>query len=194
MTRPRFAFTLSPTGQVLGADGQPCTASQVDASQIDVPHLAPHVERWTLPQGDAPGVLIRYSCHCWTSRYDPAFHAGELRIMDVTRPRVRDLARLDASRDLPQFMRQLDQHRIYVTASERNYGVYNMALTAPDGLAYTAFFLLRPQKGRFNGQRHRLVLTVESAYHTVQPQKGSKTSLSAVLAAGLRGRVVKYRR
>ena len=139
-------------------------------------------------------MLIRYSCHCWTNSYDPAFHIAELRIMDGKRPRVRDLARLDASRDLPQFMRQLDRHRIYVTASERNYGVYNMAFTAPDGLAYTAFFLVRPQAGRFDRQRHKLVLTVESAYHTVQPQRGTKTSITAVLAAALQGKTVKFRR
>ena len=194
MTLPVLPYLLSATGQVQHADGSPLGAQQVDANQISVPHLTPHVERWPLPRGDTPGVLIRYSCHCWTSSHDPAFHAGELRIMDGKRPRVRDMVRLDASRDLPMFMRQLDRHRIYVTASERNYGVYNMAFTAPDGLAYTAYFLLRPQAGRFNRHRHKLVLTVESAYHTVQPQKGSKTSLSAVLAAGLQGRVVKYRR
>ena len=57
-------------------------------------------------------MLIRYSCHFWTSSYAPAFHAAELRIMDRNRPRVRDMARLEASRDLPMFMRQLDRHRI----------------------------------------------------------------------------------
>jgi hypothetical protein len=61
-------------------------------------------------------------------------------------------------------------------------------------MAYTAFLILRQQKGRYDGIRHSLTLFVESAYHTVQPQVGSKTSLTAVLSAALRGDKVKYRR
>ncbi|PTX41566.1 hypothetical protein [Allosediminivita pacifica] len=167
---------------------------QVDAEQIEVQHLVPHVERWTLPKGESIGMLISYSCHCWSSSLDPIHPDDLLRIMDGTRPRVVDMARLEASHYLPDLMRGLDQHRVYVTASERNYAVYNMSFIADDGLCYTAFFKVRPKKGRYNGARHHLELFVESAYHTVQPQKGTKTKLAAVLSEGLKGRMVKYRR
>jgi hypothetical protein len=187
-------FLLSPAGQVTHADGRPYLAAEVDATEVAVPHLTPHVERWTMPKGDEVGVLVRYSCHCWTSAHDPERHEEELRILDGVRARVCDPARFEASRELPDLIRAMHQHRIYVTASERNYGVYNMAFTAPDGLSYTAFFMLRKNKGRFDGARHKLLLTVESAYHTVQQQKGTKTSMPAVLSAALRGKTVRYRR
>lgn len=139
-------YCLSQTGQVLHADGSPFAAPEVEATDIAVPHLTPHVERWTLPKGESIGVLIRYSCHCWTSSFSPDHHTGELRIMDGIHPRVGDLVRLEASTELPTLMRTMYQHFIYVTASERNYGVYNMAFTASDGLSYTAFFMVRPRR------------------------------------------------
>lgn len=187
-------LTLSPGGPLLGPDGQPFNGGQVDATQIDVPHLAAHVVAYTLPKGDVVKVLVRYSCHCWTTAHDPALHAGMVQIMDGPRARVPDTARLQASVALAQLIASLDHHRIYVTASDRNYGAYNAAFVTPDGLAYTAFFVVRPNKGRFNGIRHALGLFVESAYHAAQPQAGSKTSMAAVLAAALQGSKVRYRR
>lgn len=191
------SYYLSPAGELLTQDGAPCAdlgLVHIDAEEIEVQHLSPHVERWTLPEGESIGLLISYSCHCWTTNLDMAHPGGLLRIMDGTRPRVLDMARLEASHYLPDLMRALDQHRLYVTASERNYAVYNMSFIAEDGLCYTAFFKVRRKKGRYNGARHHLELFVESAYHTVQPQKGTKTKLAAVLSEGLKGRMVKYRR
>jgi hypothetical protein len=187
-------LTLHPDGPLLGPDGQPFQGQQVDARLIDVAHLAAHVVSYALPQGDVVKVLVQYSCHCWTSAHDPVQHAGQVQIMDGTRARVQDPVRLQASVALSQLIASLDRHRIYVTASDRNYGVYNAAFVTEDGTAYTAFFVLRPQKGRFDGIRHSLGLFVESAYHAQQPQVGSKTSLTAVLAAALKGDKVKYRR
>ena len=187
-------YTLSSTGQVILTTGAACTETSVDAASITVPHLPPHVQRWTLPKGDSVGVLIRYSCHCWTSQHDPAHHKDEMKIMDGVRARVCDVARFEASQELPRLMQDLDRHRIYVTQSERNYGVYNLAFVAEDGMAYTAFFMIRPDRGRFNKARHSLTLTVESAYHTVQPQQGTKTSLTAVISNALQGKTVRYRR
>lgn len=114
--------------------------------------------------------------------------------MDGPRARVLDLARIEATKELADLIRGLDRHRIYVTAAERNYGAYNAGIVAEDGLAYTVYFTLRPDKGRHDGIRHSLRLTVESAYHSAQPEAGSKTSLTAVISAALRGEKVKYRR
>lgn len=82
-------YRLSPTGTLLTQDGASCADSDtrpLDADQIEVQHLAPHVERWTLPKGESVGVLISYSCHCWTTKLDPAHPDDLLRIMDGTRP------------------------------------------------------------------------------------------------------------
>lgn len=190
-------YYLSTAGELLTRKGAPCSdmgLTQVTAEEIEVPHLSPHVARWTLPKGDNVGVLISYSCHCWTTTLDIAHPDDLIRIMDGTRARVIDIARLEASHGLPELMQSLDQHRIYVTAAERNYAVYNMSFIADDGLCYTAFFKVRQRKGRFDGARHHLEIFVESAYHTVQPQKGMKTKLVAILSEGLQGRMVKYRR
>lgn len=187
-------FVMTPAGAITHSDGTPCLLEEIVATEISVPHLEAHVASWTLPKGEVINVLISYSCHCWTSQHDPDHHGSEQRIMDGVRARVCDSSRFEASAGLPELIKSLDKHRIYVTGSERNYGAYNMSFMAADGLAYTAFFIIRPRRGRFNGIRHRLQLTVESAYHTVQPQVGSKTSLQAALSAGLQGKMVKYRR
>lgn len=83
-------LTLSPGGPLLGPDGQPFEGLNADATQIDVPHLAAHVVRYTLPKGDVVKVLVQYSCHCWTSAHDPVHHAGMVQIMDGPRARVQD--------------------------------------------------------------------------------------------------------
>lgn len=187
-------YLLSASGRLHHNNGQPCTAKEVDSREVAVPHLTPHVERWTLPRGENIGVLVVYSCHCWTSQYRSEPGVDELKIMDGLRARIFDSARFEASKELPELISSMQRFRIYVTSSERNYGVYNMRFTASDGLSYTAFFMVRKKKGRFDGVRHTLVLSVESAYRIAQPQKGMKTSLRAILAAALRGETVRYRR
>ncbi len=194
MPLPPRRHTITQDGQILHPNGQPFDGDQIDAGLIGLPHLAAHVVSYALPRGDEVKVLVQYSCHCWTSAHDPDHHAGQVRIMDGIRARVHDPARLLASVALSGLIRNIDQHRIYVTASDRNYGVYNAAFVAEDGMAYTAFFVVRPKKGKFDGIRHHLAMFVESAYHTAQPQMGSKTSLTAVLAAAMKGDKVKYRR
>jgi hypothetical protein len=61
-----------------------------------------------------------------------------------------------------------------------------------DGTAYTAFFTLRPQKGRFDGIRHKLRLYVESAHHRPQPENGQKVKIAVVIGQALMGKKVKY--
>jgi PhoPQ-activated pathogenicity-related protein len=70
--------------------------------------------------------------------------------MDGLRARIFDSARFQASKELPELISSMQRFRIYVTSSERNYGVYNMRFTASDGLSYTAFFMVRKKKGRFD--------------------------------------------
>ncbi|WP_159452458.1 hypothetical protein [Tropicibacter naphthalenivorans] len=45
-------YRLSPTGDLLTQDGAPCpdpAPATLDAGQIEVQHLDPHVEGWPLP-------------------------------------------------------------------------------------------------------------------------------------------------
>ena len=60
-------LTLSPGGPLLGPDGQPFEGPHADATKIDVPHLAAHVVRYTLPKGGKDSGQARSSA-CGTRR------------------------------------------------------------------------------------------------------------------------------
>jgi hypothetical protein len=187
-------FSVTGTGLVLRADGALHEGAEVSAGDVAAGHLQPHVETFALDADESVKILILYSCHCWTCRYDEGLHAGQMRFMDGVRARAFDLVRHDASIHLSGLMRNLPQNRIYVTRSERNYGVYSATLADADGHRYTAYFKLRPEKGRFNGVRYKLLLVVESAYGQVQPEAGMKTNFRAIVAKAREGKMVKYRR
>lgn len=165
----------------------------VEATAVAVAHLAPHVETFALDATDSVRILIAYSCHCWTCAFDPVAHASQTMFIDGTRHRAFDPVRHDASVHLGDLLRALPENRLYVTPSDRNYGVYNATLPDESGAFYTAFFTLTPRSGRFNGTRHQLTLYVESAYARSQPE-GMKTSFRAAVAKAREGKTVKYRR
>ena len=83
--------------------------------------------------------------------------------MDGIRPRAFCPDRYVASSALGGLLANLHRNRLYLTPSDRNYGTYNNATTIlANGTAYTAFFTLKPHKGRFDGIRHKLRLYVET--------------------------------
>lgn len=112
--------------------------------------------------------------------------------MDATRPRVFCPDRYAASGVLVDLLGNLPNNRLYLTRSDRNYGTYNATTILGDGTAYTAFFTLKPRKGRFDGIRHKLRLYVESAHHRPQPEDGQKVKVSAIISKALKGEAVKY--
>ena len=57
---------------------------------------------------------------------------------------------------------------------------------------YTAFFTLKPHKGRFDGIRHKLRLYVESAHQRSQPEDGQKVKVAVIIGQALQGKKVKY--
>ena len=191
-------YKLDSDGQLYGEDGRARDDDRIDADHIEVQHLVPHVVTFdvgTKRQSDRAKVLVRYSCHCWSSKWDNKHSTGKIRIMDGTRERSFDPVRFNASCDLPALIKALQKIPVYVTRSERNYGCYNAAHLDEEGKAYTAYFTMRPHKGRFNRIRHTLLLQVESAYLRDQPEEGgSKTSLRAIISASRKRRLVKYRR
>ena len=187
------SFTLSGLGQVYQENGDLYTDPQIDANEVKVPHLLPHIVRFTLNKGDKINILVRYTSHCWTFAPKEASSHPRLIFMDGKRPRIFDPDRYARSFSLPDLIVNLDKHRIYLSGRERNYGCYNATLIT-DGVAYTAFFTLERNKGRFDNIRYKLLMRIESAYIRQQPQKGTKASLSAIIAKAQEGKVVNYRR
>ncbi len=118
-----------------------------------------------------------------------------MQIMDGIRPRAFCPDRYGASAALGGLLANLPRNRLYLTPSDRNYGIYNATTILPDGTAYTAFFTLKPRKGRFDGIRHKLRLFVESAHYRPQPEDGQKVNVAAIIGQALQGkRVKRFRR
>jgi hypothetical protein len=110
--------------------------------------------------------------HCFTEKYDPAFHpAGEPIIHDAAgRPRSLCRIRYGISARLPGMIVALDHPRATVTqtARERNW-LHSVSIDEPQG-KYHIFFELRRAAPGDRG-RQDLNLVVESAY----PQDPSRT-------------------
>jgi hypothetical protein len=183
---------VAADGTLTDTNGANVVAEVIDSPQLSVAHLVPHILTVNLPKGDRVNILVEYSCHCWTRTFDTAEHAGQMQIMDGTRPRAFCPHRFAASVDLAGLLGTLPQNRLYLTQSDRNFGTYNATMMLGDGTAYTAFFTLRPHKGRFDGIRHKLRLFVESAHHRPQPESGQKVKIAVVVSQALKGKKVKY--
>jgi hypothetical protein len=186
-------YTIDDTGILHDETGSPVALPTIEDQAVHVPHLAPHVIRYPLPRGDIIGVKVIYSSHCWTEAYDNGVHSPALmKIMDGTRPRVFNSVRFGESKYLEGLLQALPQHKMYLTPSERNYGVYS-ATEIINGSAYTAFFTLVKDRGKLAKIRHSLVMRVESAYHHPQPYKGMKVSLAVAIDKALKREKLKYR-
>ena len=159
-----------------------------------VPHLGSHVAAYALPKGDIIKVRVIYSSHCWSRAYD-AGHEGRIRFMDGIRPRGFCEERYRLSLHLRELIAGLPANKIYMTSAERNFGTYSATKILADNTAYTAFFSLRGDKGRFDGVRHRLTMYIESAYCRPQPDaRGQKTGLPALINAALSGKALSFKR
>jgi len=185
-------YTVAADGTITDTSGALITPAKIPDTRLHVPHLAPHILTLTLPRGDRVNILVVYSSHCWTRTFDPVTHAGQMRIMDNTRPRVFCPDRYAASVALGGLLANLPNNRLYLTRSDRNYGTYNATTILSNGTAYTAFFTLKPKKGRFDGIRHKLRLYIESAHHRPQPEGGQKVNVAAIVSKALEGEMVKY--
>ena len=162
---------------------------------IHVPHLAPHVIQIAMPRGENIKIKIIYSSHCWSEEYKQEEHIlkkPSILVFDNAKRRIFNKDRFEKSKILPEFLAQLPSHKLYLTPSDRNYGVYN-ASKIVDDCVYTAFFTLKKNKGRLNRIRHSLLMRVESAYVIPQPSKGMKTKISVAIDKALKGEKLKYR-
>lgn len=168
--------------------------SNVDDKRVEIPHLAPHVEKYEMSENDHINVLIIYSSHCWTCKEeDSPAEWNNVVFKDHKRPRCFDPSRHFFSHNLPELMRNIPHSKTFVMPSDRNYSCYNTTLPGRFGREYTAYFTVTKRKGRFDGIRHQFVIFVESAYLKQQPTLGMKTNFKAIISKAREGKTVKYR-
>lgn len=167
-------------------------SSPVDAATLQVDHLRPTVISYTMPDGQSVKAFINFSCHCWTVKYDDCPIGGQTKIMDGIRPRAFCPERFNASFGVLELFQNLLNNRIYLTPSDRNFGMYNANFII-NGQSYTAYFTIEKRKGRANGIRYGLAIKVESAYFCPQPSKGSKVKGVTLIGQALKGKKIKYR-
>ena len=115
-------------------------------------NVAPDDKPETIPVS----VLVNFSCHCFTEKFDcdPAFeyrHGREVRSFDEQRYAL--------SLNLPSIIQAIIDKKVFFTR-ETNY--LSVELVDHDGMQirYTVFFDLK----RARDADHDLVMTVESAY------------------------------
>jgi len=183
---------VAADGTLTDISGVIVTPTVIENTLLYVAHLAPHILTITLPKGDVVNIIVEYSCHCWTRSFDDTAHTGQIKIMDGVRPRAFCSDRFSASIALGKLLATLSQNKLYLTPSDRNYGTYNATMMLDDGAAYTAFFTLKTNKGRFGGIRHKLRLYVESAHRRPQPEDGQKAKIAVIVGQALKGKKVKY--
>lgn len=164
--------------------------ASVQDHQVSVPHLAPQILTVQLAQGDRVNIIVKFSCHCWTKRYDEALHRGQMRIMDHKHPRVFDPGRYADSLHLPTFVQGMMGHKCMLTASERNYMSFDATIAGAGSGVYRVYFDMRQDKGRWNGIRHKLQMYVESAYIKHDSEEGTATSFQNIVAAALQGKKI----
>jgi len=187
-------FTVAADGSLSDNGAAIVAPAQIEHSRLQVEHLAPHILTITLPKGERVNILVVYSCHCWSEGFQDTKHDGQMKIIDGTRSRAFCPDRFIASKNLRELLEGLPRNKIYLTRSDRNYGTYNATKIFEDGTAYTAFFTLKAQKGRFDGIRHKLRLFVESAYSCPQPEVGQTVKAAVMVGQALKGTKVKYYR
>ena len=168
---------------------------------VEVPHLVSHVVTFDVGANgnvDKAKVLVWYSSHCWSSRWNDDDASGRARFKDGTRDRAFNPERFNASLGLPTLIKKLPEIQVFRPAMGENYGCYNSREINDEGLAYTAYFTMQHKKKgeyRFNGIRTKLLLRVQSAYLRKQPDAtNSNTSLRPVIGAARHGKMVRRRR
>ncbi len=185
-------YQITRQGLFRADNGEKFVIGAISDREVYVGHLQPHILTITLPAGEQCKIIVFYSSHCWTRKFDPQTHAGHMKIMDGRQARVFCPDRFEASKALPGLLANLTENRVYLTRTDRNYGSYRVSEIRDDGRAYTAYFTVRRDKGRFNGIRHKLRLFVESAYNRDQPEPGQNVKITTIVSKALRGEKVKY--
>lgn len=189
-------FILDERGRFLDEnDVEVIMAPSITSDIIHVGHLAAFVFPVAvhLPGGTGATVIrirVAFTCHCFTEKWDPARHAGRPVILDPTRPRAYDQRRYDLSKGLPDLVRGMKCHKVYMTPQKRNYMAFDGRVILEDGSTYRMFFAMK----RKAGADHDLEMMVESAYPTNDPIKGMSVRFAAVVSATFLGKKISYKR
>ena len=124
-------FILDERGKFFDKNDVEVTlAPSITSDIIHVPHLEPFVFPVAVhfPGGTGATVIrirVAFTCHCFTEKWDPARHAGRQVILDPVRPRAYDQRRYDLSKGLPELVRGMKCHKVYMTPQKRNYMAFD---------------------------------------------------------------------
>jgi hypothetical protein len=168
-------YTVDDRGFLFDGIGNGVVLSQVQDVECSVVHLTPFVFPVVMPKGEEVKIWVTFASHCWTETFSQATHAGMTKFMDHKRERAFSAERFRLSLGLPDLVTGMTAHKCYYSKNNRNYMAADARVELSDGTNYWMFFVMKNQKGRWNGVRYRLQMRIESAYLT-QPQVGVKSS------------------
>lgn len=188
-------YILNDGGRFLDANSVEITPPplKVVAEIIYVPHLAPLIFSVTvnLPGSGLREMHIRaaFTCHCFTEKWDSVKHERQSVIMDPNRPRVFDQQRYNLSKQLPEMVRTLERHKVYMTPQHRNYMAFDGRVVLDTGETYRMFFAMK----RKGAPTHDLEMMVESAYPTNDPVVGMEIRFAAIVKSVFTGKKIPYK-
>jgi len=181
---------LQSDGTYHDENGNKISSTTVDADDVNVQHLEPYVFRFQMKHSDV-GIRVVFSCHCWSETFDSLVHGPNCIIVrDGNKERVFCQNRYNHSPLIHGLIENMSDYKVYITTSERNYGLYNIDLSIGMDSYYTVFFTLKKDKGKYNGKRHSLSLYVESAYYRGLDCKLRGTKALAIVDATLTGKKI----
>ena len=183
-------YKLIKDGNIIGSNNQIYNGKEINNTNISIDHLRDHIITIQLPKGQIIKIKVKYSCHCWTRKFDEHKDEDQIKIMDGKNSRVFCNDRFNWSTNLNNLFTNLENNRFFLSNAERNYGTYSVQVNNNKNL-YTAFFRLKNEKGKFNGIRYQLVLFVESAYFREKPKKVQNVKIATIVSKALEGEMVK---
>lgn len=168
------------------------TAKEIDGRRYDLSHLRPITLlcEQSAPTSGVPPVLrisVRYSCHCFTTKFQEGKHSAAQLWMDHKRRRAFCEERYEWSKHLPEIVSTLPRSKVQQTFEQRNYVYFETALLPA---TYATYFSLK----RSHTHGAHLHLMIESAYCVETPKATQGSVRFHVLAAKIfQGQKLKFR-
>lgn len=129
----------------------------IDEVIYDLSHLDPFYTEFIQPANQKNPerlyrCLIEFSCHCFTK--SPNIHKGEtlsdypnnLHYQTEKEVRIFDLIRYELSKQLPHFLRKMDQYKCYFTSADDKFLTISIQDNNGEQSDYEIYFSLRKSK------------------------------------------------